>query len=183
MPQANSRFSRPRAISPSASLGTLPCSAVSSAASSLRCWSTRFRMRNMMSVRFDRDVARHAGNACRRCCDRGRDLLGRGEIDVLRQSARCGVEDRPLTTGRPDDRPPADPVADPARRGRLRAGGARLCDLCHGESTFPCCTAGSGGREHWCRLTILPAPARLAGRSLRRRAPTPGRSSAGPRSS
>ena len=63
MPHANSRFSRPRATSPSASDGTLPCSAVSSAASSLRCWSTRFRIRNMISVRFDSDVARQAGNA------------------------------------------------------------------------------------------------------------------------
>ncbi|OGO57311.1 MAG: hypothetical protein A2V85_15565 [Chloroflexi bacterium RBG_16_72_14] len=62
-PHANSRFSRPRASSPSASEGTLPCSAVSRAAMSLRWWSTRFRMRNMMSVRFDSEVARQAGNA------------------------------------------------------------------------------------------------------------------------
>ena len=63
MPHANSRFSRPRAISPSASEGTLPCSAVSSAAMSVRCVSTRFRMRNMMSVRLDSEVARQAGKA------------------------------------------------------------------------------------------------------------------------
>ena len=63
MPVANSRFSRPRAISPSASEGTLPCSAVRCAASSWRCGSTRFRMRNRISVRFESDVARHPGNA------------------------------------------------------------------------------------------------------------------------
>jgi len=63
MPVANSRFSSPRATSPSASEGTLPCSAVSSAAISFRCCSTRFRTRNMMSVRFESDVARQAGNA------------------------------------------------------------------------------------------------------------------------
>ena len=53
----------PRAISPSASDGTLPCSAVRSAASSTRCASTRFRILNMMSVRFESEVARHAGKA------------------------------------------------------------------------------------------------------------------------
>ena len=62
-PQANSRFSRPRATSPSASDGTLPCSAVSSAAMSRRWWSTRLRIRNRISVRFESDVARQAGNA------------------------------------------------------------------------------------------------------------------------
>ena len=63
MPHANSRFSIPRAISPSASDGTLPCSAVSSAASSLRLASTRFRILNMMSVRLESEVARQAGKA------------------------------------------------------------------------------------------------------------------------
>ena len=61
MPHANSRFSSPRAISPRASEGTLPCSAVRCAASSSRCCSTRFRIRNRMSVRFESDVARQAG--------------------------------------------------------------------------------------------------------------------------
>ena len=63
MPQANSRFSRPRAISPRASDGTLPCSAVRWAASSLRWASTRFRIWNRISVRFESDVARQPGNA------------------------------------------------------------------------------------------------------------------------
>ena len=63
MPHANSRFSRPRAISPSASEGTLPCSAVRCAASSLRFASTRFRILNMMSVRFESEVARQPGKA------------------------------------------------------------------------------------------------------------------------
>ncbi len=63
MPQANSRFSIPRAISPNASDGTLPCSAVRWAASSLRRASTRFRILNRMSVRFESEVARHAGKA------------------------------------------------------------------------------------------------------------------------
>src|SRR3990172_3305075 len=63
IPVANSRFSRPRATSPRASDGTLPCSAVRKAAMSLRWASTRFRIRNRMSVRFDSDVARQAGKA------------------------------------------------------------------------------------------------------------------------
>jgi hypothetical protein len=32
---------------------------------SFRCVSTRFRMRNMISVRFDSEVARQAGKAAR----------------------------------------------------------------------------------------------------------------------
>ena len=63
MPVANSRFSRPRATSPRASEGTLPCSAVRNAAMSLRWASTRFRIRNRISVRRDSDVARQAGKA------------------------------------------------------------------------------------------------------------------------
>ncbi|CAM5418997.1 hypothetical protein SRIMM317S_06546 [Streptomyces rimosus subsp. rimosus] len=43
MPQASSTISRPRATSPSASLCTLPCSAVISAASSSRCASISSR--------------------------------------------------------------------------------------------------------------------------------------------
>ena len=61
--QANSRFSSPRAISPRASDGTLPCSAVRCAASSLRWASTRFRILNRMSDRFEIEVARQAGKA------------------------------------------------------------------------------------------------------------------------
>jgi hypothetical protein len=53
----------PRAISPSASVGTLPCSDVRKDASSFRFASTRFRILNMMSVRFESEVARQSGNA------------------------------------------------------------------------------------------------------------------------
>ena len=83
MPHANSRFSRPRAISPSASDGTLPCSAVSRAASSVRCVSTRFRIRNMMSVRFESEVARQAGKAAFAAATAASTSVGRGEVDVL----------------------------------------------------------------------------------------------------
>ena len=63
MPQANSMFSRPRATSPSASDSTLPCSAETSEAISLRLASTSSRMWNMTSARRPRLVARHSGNA------------------------------------------------------------------------------------------------------------------------
>ena len=76
MPVANSRFSRPRATSPWASVGTLPCSAVRKAAMSLRCSSTRLRMRNMISVRRLRDVARQPVKASRAASDGGIDLFG-----------------------------------------------------------------------------------------------------------
>ena len=62
-PHANSMFSIPRATSPSASDGTLPCCAVSSAARSRRCSSSSCRIRNRISDRRASDVARQAGNA------------------------------------------------------------------------------------------------------------------------
>jgi hypothetical protein len=65
MPVANSRFSTPRATSPSASDGTLPCSAVRKAAISARWASTRFRIRKRISVRRESEVARQAGKAAR----------------------------------------------------------------------------------------------------------------------
>src|SRR5262245_28421172 len=63
MPQANSTFSRPRATSPRASDITLPCSAVSSEAISLRLASINSRMWNITSARRPRPVARQAGSA------------------------------------------------------------------------------------------------------------------------
>ena len=65
MPHANSTFSRPRATSPSASESTLPCSAVSSDAISLRFASMSSRRWNRTSARRDRFVARQAGKAPR----------------------------------------------------------------------------------------------------------------------
>ena len=63
MPVANSMFSRPRASSPRASDSTLPCSAVTSEAISLRLASTSSRRWNITSARRPSPVARHAGNA------------------------------------------------------------------------------------------------------------------------
>ena len=63
MPQANSTFSSPRATSPAASLSTLPCSAVISAARSSRWRSTRSRSRNRAAARWLREVAAHSGTA------------------------------------------------------------------------------------------------------------------------
>src|SRR5215203_1629917 len=63
MPVANSTFSRPRANSPSASDRTLPCSAVTSEAISLRFASTSSRRWNITSARRPSPVDRHAGNA------------------------------------------------------------------------------------------------------------------------
>ena len=57
MPQANSTTSRPRAISPSASECTLPCSAVTSAASSSRRAASSSRNANITWVRRVSDVA------------------------------------------------------------------------------------------------------------------------------
>src|SRR3954451_8002436 len=63
MPHANSMFSMPRATSPRASLSTLPCSAVSREAISLRFAATSSRTWNRISARRDRLVERHSTDA------------------------------------------------------------------------------------------------------------------------
>ena len=65
MPQANSTTSRPRATSPAASLATLPCSAVISAASSPVCALTSSRKLNRIDARRDSDAVRQSANAAR----------------------------------------------------------------------------------------------------------------------
>ena len=97
MPVANSRFSRPRATSPSASVRTLPCSRVRCAAISSRCCSTRLRIRNMISVR--RLMRGGAPGGKRRVGGgNGRvDLLDRREVDLSRDLAGGGVVDRPAS--------------------------------------------------------------------------------------
>ena len=62
-PVANSMFSRPRVISPSASERTLPCSLVSRAASSGRRCIRSSRTRKKILVRLARLVARQPGRA------------------------------------------------------------------------------------------------------------------------
>ena len=56
-------FSIPRATSPAASASTLPCSAVSSRASSSVCVSTRFRKAYISFVRTASEVRRQPLNA------------------------------------------------------------------------------------------------------------------------
>ena len=168
MPHANSRFSSPRAISPRASEGTLPCSAVRCAASSWRCCSTRLRMRNRMSVRLLSDVARQAGKAALAACDRGVQLRLGGEVDVAGDGAGGRIVDRALAAGGAGDELPADPVADPPGGRR----GARF---------------GFGDGRHrrfltfrWRRATILPSVARSRrGPALRTSGASPGRASSG----
>ncbi len=63
IPQANSMFSNPRATSPSASPSTLPCSAETNEAISLRLASISSRRWNITSARRERLVDRHEENA------------------------------------------------------------------------------------------------------------------------
>ena len=93
MPHANSTTSSPRATSPSASLGTLPCSAVMIAASSSVRAASSSRNRNSIVVRSASDVARHAGERRLRRRDGGVDVGRRRERDLLRDLAGRGVED------------------------------------------------------------------------------------------
>ena len=139
MPHANSRFSRPRAISPSASEGTLPCSAVRCAASSWRCVSTRFRILNMISVRFDSDVARQAGNAALAAATAASTSSAEAKSTCLRQACRSpGRRRRPRARTCPATlRPPIQWLTRPGAGG-VRPDGSRLCDLRHGEDLCRC---------------------------------------------
>ncbi len=65
MPQANSTMSMPRATSPWASVNTLPCSAVMSAASSSLCRFSNSRKRNITRARRIGGVSAQAGKAAR----------------------------------------------------------------------------------------------------------------------
>ena len=137
MPHANSRFSRPRAISPSASDGTLPCSAVSSAAISLRWASTRFRIRNMTSVRFDSDVARQAGKAALAAATAAATSSTDAKSTYFVTLPGRGVVDGTLAPGRAGhDAPPIQWLTRPGG-GASACWRSRLCDLCH-RNTILC---------------------------------------------
>ena len=116
MPHANSRFSRPRAISPSASDGHLAVLG-------------RQVRRELLAVGLDQvpdlehDVGAlrqrrraPAGKAAFAAATAADDLLDRGEVDVLRQLSGRRVVDGALAPGRAGHGPSADPVADPTRR-------------------------------------------------------------------
>ena len=133
MPHANSRFSRPRAISPRASDGTLPCSAVSWAASSWRRVLdevadlehdvgalARARSRARPGRRPSRPRRRHRPRPRRRSRRIWRPAGGR-------------VEDRRPRGPTCLRRLAADPVADPGGCGVGRAGRSGFCDLSHGR--------------------------------------------------
>ena len=63
MPQANSTISMPRCISARASESVLPCSRVTSAASSSKCSCSNCRKRNITRARSTAGVSLHGGNA------------------------------------------------------------------------------------------------------------------------
>ena len=132
-PVANSRFSRPRAISPSASEGTLPCSAVRCAAISRRCASTRLRIRNMTSVRFESDVARQPGKAALAAATAASTSSTEAKSTSRATAPVAGLKTGPRRSGGARDAPTIDPVRhDRARRGGGTLG-HRLCDLGHGR--------------------------------------------------
>ena len=129
MPVANSRFSRPRATSPSASERTLPCSRVRCAAISSRCCSTRFRIRNMISVRLLMLVARQPGTrpGPRRRLRRPPPPTRSRHASQPRRWPGCRP-DRSATGAR--HRGAVDPVVDPLQRrpaSPAAAGGSATC--------------------------------------------------------
>ena len=92
IPQANSTTSSARRTSPSASESTLPCSEVTTAASSdSHAWSSS-RKANRTVERWLSEAWRQAANASDRRSDR-RVHLGRGrEVDIPREPAGRRVE-------------------------------------------------------------------------------------------
>ena len=180
MPVANSRFSRPRAISPSASDGTLPCSAVRCAASSWRRWSTRFRILNMMSVRLDSDVARQAGKAALAAATAAATSSVEAKSTWRVSAPGRRVVDGALATGCARHELPVDPVADPA--GWRRRGDLGFGDLGHDGILVRRCR-GPATRARAVPLTILRRRDRPRSRpGLRTAAGSPGSGHDGPSS-
>ena len=130
MPQANSTFSRPRATSPRASDSTLPCSAVTSDAISLRLASTSSRRRNITSARRDRPVARHSGRAALAAATAASTSAAVGEVDLGGLLAGGGVVDGAGAARRAGDGAAVDPVLDGPHVRHLLGTGAqiRYCD-------------------------------------------------------
>ena len=90
------RTRRPRARErprPSRRSSTLPCSAVMIAASSSARASSSSRNRNRILVRSASEVERHSPNAARRGGDRGVDVVGDGERDLLGDPPGRGIVD------------------------------------------------------------------------------------------
>ena len=117
MPQANSTTSMPRAISPSASEVTLPCSEVRIAASSsLRAFSSS-RNANITLCRFAIEASRQPSKAARAFATATSTSRRRCQPHVLLHDAARGVVDRCGAGGLARPRGAADPVVDRGNRG------------------------------------------------------------------
>ena len=138
MPQQNSITSSPRVTSPSASESTLPCSAVSSFATSSRRSSHELADREEELGRFASDTARHARNASFAACTAWStsSTVAKSSAPVWRPVA--GLNTGPAAARLAGDAAAADPVADP--RDALVLLDGRSCKL--GHSTPPCRPAG-----------------------------------------
>ena len=89
-------------------------------------------MRNMISVRLESDVARHAAKARDAAATAASTSSVGREIDPFRLPAGGRVVDRAAPTGRTFDDAPADPVRHPAQLGAGVGGLNRaFCDLGH----------------------------------------------------
>ena len=93
MPHANSTTSWPRAISPSASRSTLPCSAVMIAASSSRRELSSSRNANSTCVRRASEVRSHASAASAAAAMTAVGVRARGERDLAGDAPGRGVGD------------------------------------------------------------------------------------------
>ena len=106
-----------------------------------RCVSTRFRIRNMISVRFESDVARQAGKAAFAAATAASTSSTEAKSTSRAIAPGGRVVDRAFAPGRAGDDAAADPVADPARCRASSAAGCRVLrpvssgsDLCVGTT-------------------------------------------------
>ena len=125
----------------------MPCSAVSSAAMSWRWASTRFRIRNRISDRFESDIARQAGNAARGRGHGPIDIVDRGEVDPTGNLRRWPGR-RPAPIG-PTCRRPGGRRSSARRSPVLAPAAARdwLGDLGHDASSRGSGQPRRAGRE------------------------------------
>ena len=126
-----------------------------------------------MSVRFESEVARQAGNAAFAAATAASTSSTEAKSTCLVERAGRRVVDRALAAGRAgDDRPPIQWLTRPGA-GRRIVAAARFCDLCHGTDLVGCGLIDDTPRrqKRWTRrLGIGPDVVGVAAWTGRRRA-------------
>ena len=118
MPQANSTTSWPRVTSPSASLRTLPCSSVMSAATFSLLALSSSRKAKRICVRLVSEASRHAGNAALATATASSRAAREAKSTFLVTWPVAGSKTSPVRSGVPVPELAVDPVRDACGHGR-----------------------------------------------------------------